>query len=426
MVSFMSLPRWTTLAYYAYRATNSAGFYVPVAVVFLTDRGFGLDFVGLSYAVFAVATVAAEIPTGYLGDRIGRRGSLAVGVVVRTLVLGAYPLVDGAAAYLVLHILWATGRTFKSGTVDAWLYELLAAHDATDAYATVESRGSSVLLVTSAATAIAGGLLYGLDPALPFLANAGLAALGLPVLAVAPTGSVGPGDAARDESTPETDADAATPSSTSFTVGDALAVLRAQVRRPAVRWLVVYLALFYAVFGVTRIYEQPALEVVGVSTAALGVLYAAFKLVSAGAAAAVGPVERHLGIRYALAGLIPAYGLAYAALAVAPALVVPVLFLNRGLQVASRPLRNKYLNDRLADVGRATVLSGAAMAMALASAGARLLAAAVVGWTGVVGLLAAAGAVAALAGVVVWVVASPVRDLVPDAPVSRPGGGVEG
>lgn len=50
--------------YYAFRATNSAGVYLPVAIVFLQDR-FDLAFVGLAYAVFSFGMVTAEITTGY-------------------------------------------------------------------------------------------------------------------------------------------------------------------------------------------------------------------------------------------------------------------------------------------------------------------------------------------------------------------------
>lgn len=107
--------------------------------------------------------------------------------------------------------------------------------------------------------------------------------------------------------------------------------------------------------------------------------------------------------------LIPAYGLVYAEIALFPVLVVPALFLNRGLGDLSIPVRNAYLNDRLADVGRATVLSGASMAMALVGVAARLVA----GWgteaIGVLPFLAWAGVAVAVAAALLWAVVSPVR-----------------
>jgi MFS family permease len=411
--------------YYLYRTTNSAGFYLPVAVLFLQDEGFGLGFVGLAYAVYGFATLAAEVPTGYLGDLVGRRASLALGSALRVVVLGLYPflgdlagsvpLLDATVAYLLLHVLWAVGRSFRSGTQDAWLYEILGAHFDRDQFTRFESRGSTIVLVVSAVGAVAGAVLYTVDPALPFLTNAVLAGLGLPILftfPAVPRGGTAPNDDGADGTG---DDESEAPTDDTLGIGEAISVLKLQATRPAVRWLVAYAALFNALFLVTRIYEQPALSSVGVPVTGLGVLYAAFKLVSAGAAASAEPLERRLGVRGVFLAFVPVYGLAYAGLAVVPALVVPVLFVNRGLKTVSRPIRNQYLNDRLDDVGRATVLSGAAMALSLAGALARLAA----GWgaarVGAIPMLAVAGPLVAVAGAVLWVTVSPVRN--PDGSV---------
>jgi MFS family permease len=379
--------------YYLYRITTSAGFYLPVSVLILQDKGFGLGFIGFAYAVYAVGTLLAEIPTGYLGDRLGRRASLALGVVLRVFVIGLYPFLETAAAYLAIHVVWATARTFRSGTVDAWLYEILDARFDTGEFATVESRGRMARLVVSAGGAIAGSLLYGVTPASPFLVNAGLASLGLPLLATFPAvqGADDPDDAER------------------FTVRDALTLLRAQAGRPSVRWFVAYAALFHALFLVTRIYEQPAFDEIGVPIAGFGVIYAGFKLASAGAASTVGWLEDTLGVRGVFALLIPLYGVAYMSLLVVPALAIPVLFLNRGLSTITSPLRNKYLNDRLENVGRSTVLSGAAMALALVGAVARVVAGAAASGVGAVALLGWTGLVVTPLAAVVWFLTTPVR-----------------
>jgi len=400
--------------YYLYRVTNSAGFYVPVVILYLDDAGFGLDFVGLAYAVFAFGTLAAEIPTGYLGDWLGRRASLAVGTVVRVGVLVAYPLVETGAAILALHVAWAFGRSFRSGTEDAWLYELLVAHHDPDEFARVQGRASTLLLGTSAVAAVLGALLYAHQPALPFLANAGLAALGLPLLATFP--AVGADD--RDQPTASREADGdddATPATDRFGVSDAVHVLRLQVERPGVRWLVAYTAIFHAAFLVARTYEQPALDAVGVPIAGFGVAYAAVKVVSAIAAASAGWWQDVVGVRRTLSLLVPVYGLAYVAVLVDPILVIPVIFLNRSVRVVVRPLRNQYLNDRLDDVGRATVLSGVAMAFALFGGFARLVAAPIADAVGAVAVLGYVGVAGAILAAVLWLAVDPVRSATDDA-----------
>jgi hypothetical protein len=388
----MTTSRTLIWRYYAFRTTNSAGFYLPVAIYFLVDNGYGTGFVLFSYAVFSLASVAAEIPSGYVGDLVGRRGSLAIGAGLRVVSIGAYPFaVHSAPAILALHVLWATGRAFRSGTQDAWLYEVLQARFDESEFARIDGRGSTALLLTSAVTAVAGGVLYTVAPAYPFLANAALAAAGLPILYTFPAVAT---EARSDDV---------------LGVREAAGVLRLQAGRPAVRWLVAYAAVFTALFGVTRSLEQPALEAIGVPVAGLGVLYAAFKLVSAGAAATAGWFQAHLGARRVFALLVPAYLLAYGALAVVPALVIPVLFFNRSRRLVTRPLRNQYLNDRLANVGRATVLSGAAMALSTASALAKFVVSAVAAGVGPVAVLPPVGVALALLAGLLWVGTDPVR-----------------
>lgn len=110
-----------------------------------------------------------------------------------------------------------------------------------------------------------------------------------------------------------------------------------------------------------------------------------------------------------MAAMIPVYGVAYASILVAPVLVVPVLFLNRAVRTVTSPVVNQYLNERLDDVGRATVLSGASMALALVGGGARLVAGRGAELLGAVGFLPWAGVALSLAGAVVWVAVDPVR-----------------
>jgi len=389
----MAAERAAVLRYYAYRVTTSMGLWVPVSVVYLLDSGFDLAFVATVQAVFSLALLAAEVPTGYLGDRLGRRWTLAVGSGWRALCVGGYAVADGAAAFVALQAGLGVAWALRSGTSEAWLYELLGAAGDEDAFARIEGRASTLLLSASAAGAVAGGVLYGVAPWLPFAANAALAAVGVPVvLSASPVGS----DAGQDDADP-------------LSVSEAVGVLRLQAGRPAVRWLVAYSVLLFLAFDLSRTFEQPALRSVGVPVAGLGVLYAAVKLVSAGAAATVGPLHDRLGTRRTLALLSPAVAALYGAVLVEPLAMVVVLFGYRSLRQVARPVRDGYLNDRLADVGRATVLSGVSMVLSLVGAVARLAAGPLATRTGPVAFLGLAGVGLAAAAGLLWVATAPVR-----------------
>ena len=396
----MTDSRTATLRYYAYRASTAYGFYLPVGLLYLQQE-YGWAVVGLTQGVFAFALVAAEIPTGYVGDRIGRRASLAAGSAISAVALSVFVFLDSPLQYAVLYAVWAVGWAFRSGTGEAWLYELLAEGGDEDEYARVSGRSSTVLLVTSAVTAAAAGFLVTYGWEVPLFANAVLSAIGVPiVLSLPATGDSNA--AAEDDGDDTTDED-------TFTVRAAVRTLRLQVARPEIRWLVAYVALFHVLFAVTRPYESPIATEVGLPVAAVGAMFAGFKLVSAGAASTAGWLQDTLGTRRSFALLVPVYGAAYASIAFVPVLVVPVFFLNRGLKTVIRPLRDQYLNDRLEDVGRATVLSGASMALSTASGTATAASGWLVEALGPLQFLASAGVVVAGSAGVLWLAVAPVR-----------------
>ncbi|WP_232687371.1 MFS transporter [Halobacterium zhouii] len=391
--------------YYAYLATTAYGFYLPVGLLYL-EQQYGWVVVGLTQGVFSFALVAAEIPTGYVGDRIGRRASLALGNVISTGALGAFVFLDSPLEYCALYAVWALGWGFRSGTSEAWLYEFLASRGDTESYTRLDGRARTVRLLVSAAGAVLAGVLVTFGWGVPLFVNAALSALGVPILLSLP--AVG--------ATTENDADdppAGDPKpgdADVFGVRDAVRMLRVQARRPEIRWLVVYVGLFYVLFAVTRPYESPIAEQVGVPVAALGALFAGFKLVSAGAAASAGWVRDAFGTRGVLALLVPVYGVAFASVAFVPLFVLPVFFLNRGLKTVLGPIRNQYVNDRLEDVGRATVLSGVSMLLSVAAGTANLFSGPLIDAFGPFRFLAGAGVAAATAAGVLWVAVDPVRE----------------
>ncbi|MFD1646386.1 MFS transporter [Haloarchaeobius litoreus] len=399
----MATDRSVVRRYYLFRATNAAGFYLPISVLYLLDQGFGLGFVALVQATFSLAMLAAEIPSGYLGDRIGRRASLAVGNLLRAAGMAGYAFVETPVGFVAMQVVWATGWAFRSGTGDAWLYELLARTCDDDGFARIKGRGSTVLLLTSAVTAIAGGLLYGVAHELPFLLSATLAVAGVPVLYTFPSVRV-----------EDDDADV-------FTVREAVRMLRVQASRESVRWLVAYVGLFYGLFGLARMVEQPALDALGVPAAGLGVVFAAFKLVSAGAASTAGWFEERLGARGVFGLLVPVFAVAFVIGAFFPVFLVPTFFLYRSVRSVVQPVQNQYLNDRLADVGRATVLSGVSMVLSLSSGLMKLATGGIAEQLGPLAFLPRAGAVVVVVACLLWFLTRPVRSGAGTAAV--PGGG---
>ena len=380
----------TIRLYYAYRATTSNGFWMPYGYVYLLEQDLGETALGFANAAFLFAMVAAELPAGYVGDRLGRRASLTAGNLLATAVFGLYAVVGTTPQAVALFAVWGVGYAFHSAAGEAWLYDLLdgSDDDATGEFARVSGRSETVALLASAGGALAATPLYWVDPALPFLANALLSAAGLALLAAMPSTRV---------------------DGRAFSVRRAVRMLRVQAGRPEVRWLVVYAALFNLLLSMTRWLEQPALKTAGVPLVGFGALYASFQLVSAAGTSTTGWLQDSLGARRFFMLLVPLVGAAYGLVVVLPAFVVPVVYLRRVLARVVGPLRDQYLNDRFEGFSRATMLSGVSMALTAASGAGSAVFGPVAEAMGPLSFLPRVGVVVAAAAAVLWVATNPVR-----------------
>jgi MFS family permease len=329
--------------YYLYQATVTFGFFWPVFTIFLLDRGLSYTQIALLGSLSAGVSVVGEVPTGYVGDRIGRRDSLLLGSTALALSVYGLAVAETFVGFVVVYAVWALGGAFRSGAGDAWLYDVLAERLDEDAYTRVRGRGGAVNMGVTAATMLAAGGLYAVDPVLPFLVGGTVNAAGVGVLLTMPRVEPGGDD---DQ----------------LGVRQTARIVGRQLLRPPVRSVVLGVALFFGVVGAADTYIQPiAVEVVGLPTAVLGPLYTGFAILGAAASYAADPVERRLGARTALF-VVPAV---VAVLLVAPlavgALVLPGLVVMRAARELVAPLASGYLNDNVGSLRRATVLSAAAM-----------------------------------------------------------------
>lgn len=342
------LPHRVVLKYYLYQASVSFGFFAPVFTLFLLYRDLTYTEIALLSTQHAVLTVVGEIPTGYVGDRIGRRNSLVVSNVAMTLSIVGFAVARTFPAFMVLYGLWSVALVFRSGSGDAWLYETLRERLPDERFTAVRGRAGAVNRAVTVGAMLAGGALYAVQPELPFLTSAVLHALGVPVLLSLP----------KNRQFEEGD--------TGPTVLETLPVLRDRLLSPPLRSFVAYVAVFFGMVVVANTYVQPiATEVVGLPVSSMGPLYATFTLVAAGASYYADRVEGWLGTRRTALLVPPVVAVGLVAAALAPILVLPAFFLLRGTRAGLRPVVNQFINDHAGDVGRATLLSAAAMTYAL-------------------------------------------------------------
>ncbi len=366
------------LKFYLYRAVGNPGFIYPIYVLYMVSHGLSYAEIGVIGAVQAVIVVAGELPTGYVGDRIGRRNSLVVAQVLFTASALLFLAAEGFPGFTAGFALLSVGTTFVSGSADAWLYDVLAERLDADRYTHVRGRAAAIGQWVMAATMIAGSLLYVVEPIYPFVALLVTRVLTFVVVLSLPK-------TARyaDRETPADgdDADDADDASSDdhLTVADALPVIRERLASPPLRAFVAYMALFLGAASTVDAYVQPItvdalessastlLSSLGVPEAAsLGVLYAAFTAVSAVASDRASDLEAALGVRGAVLVVPPLVAVLLVVPAFVPLVAFPAFFGLKAARSVLRPITGQYLNDHVESVGRATVLSAVSMVYAVA------------------------------------------------------------
>ncbi|WP_375142016.1 MFS transporter [Natronoarchaeum rubrum] len=346
------------LKYYLYKSTKAVEFYRPVMYLFFLAQGLSFTQIAILEAIYNLTTLFGEIPTGYVGDRVGRRNSLLVGTSLISVTLLGIGLSSSFLPLAGLYVCWSLGYNFRSGSEDAWLYDTLTDDLSEDEFARVRGRGESAALAVGAVAAILGGYLGSIDLSYPWFVAAGVTSLGVVVLLTL------------DE--PETYKETATEElslrRTVRIVRDVLA--RRRLRAFLLYYYVLYAAVTYLVF----VFLQPIFETVvldlGVPQsqveALLGWFYAAYSLVGAVLNYYTGAIRETIGLRMWFLVLPFAVGGALIGMYLLPVLALPTFLLIRGVSDVTRSFAGQYINDRVETLGRATVLSAMAMVSGLA------------------------------------------------------------
>jgi len=393
--------------YYALRAVSTPGFMMPVSTLFLVANDVSYATLGLAGAVTAAVVVLAEVPTGYVGDRLGRRATVALSQGL----FAAYPLVlvlePNRPGTLVAFAVLGLAETLQSGAVSAWCYDALDAAGRADEYTAVAGRGSAIRFGALAATAIVGGLLYGVEPAYPIYAAIGMGGLGVPLAAsLSPTGE----DAGR--------ADGEDP----LGPREAVAVVRAFLWSPRVRAFLLVVAGTFAAARAVRAFVQPVavdglepllagVTVAGFAlpeTAVLGVAYAGFAAAASVGSEHASTVQARVGTGPTVFAATLVTGCVMLLPLLDPVLVLPAMVLHRGASSVLVPVKNAYLNEHVEGVGRATVLSGASLVIAIGKIPVTAASGVVGDATGPVVAIAALGAFVLAVTVSVHALARPV------------------
>lgn len=316
-------------------------FWFPVWLIFLTDRGLDLTTIVIADGAFRLTAVLAELPTGVLADRLGRRRSYATLCGATAVVFAAIATVSEPVGLFVVWICWGVLWALASGTSSAYLYELVRAQglleDRLRIFGAATAAGNGAIL----ASHLVAGVLYVLHPVAPFVGTALLAVAALIVVRGLP--------------------DVAGADRRHLGAGSQLRSLRATATDPGVRLVVAAGAVVLLVGWSVRILFQPLLIDLDVAPAGVGATYFGYSAAGLLAGLLAG---RWTGRRDGrillggLAGIVAATAVVAVAPGLGPWLGIPLLgFAYHGAWTVLEVAANDHAGDRT----RATVLSAVGM-----------------------------------------------------------------
>lgn len=322
-------------------------------VLYLKDmRGFSLTQITVLEALFWGTAVLAEVPTGAVADRFGRKTSLALGAGCTAVAVLVFGLATNYWLVLVSYLAWALGFTFVSGAEYALLFESLKALGREREFQRVAGRFVAVFSFAVLAGGLAGApIAAATNLSIPILLSAAIAAPGV-LIALS----------LREPTLPEGEVRLA--------YGPLLREsARTATRLPAVGTMLVLSALVAALTFGPLIFMQPFLTGHGVDVAWVGFIQTPVQVMGMAGALVAYQATARLGTRGAFLAAPLLMGAAYLWLgawdAVYAFAAFPLISFVNSLLL---PPATDYLNQRIPSNQRATILSLRTMLVSLGAA----------------------------------------------------------
>lgn len=153
---------------------------MPIVVLFYQDNGMGMHEIFLLKAIYSIAIVVMEIPSGWMADVWGRKKTLLLGGILGSGGFLLYSFSYGFWAFALAEIILGVGHSFVSGADSALLYDSLKASGKTDQYIKQEGRITSVGNFAEAIAGIIGGFLAAISLRTPFYFQFAVASIAIP------------------------------------------------------------------------------------------------------------------------------------------------------------------------------------------------------------------------------------------------------
>ena len=145
--------------YKLFFALLNTGFIGNLLVIYYLTKGFNYAQIGTAAAIMTAGYVLLEVPTGVVADKISRKLSVLIGLIIHSLGLLILIFLNSFPLLILYAILNALGGTFASGSLQSWLYDNLKHLSREKEFRKLMKDIKTITIPLSATTLIIGGFL---------------------------------------------------------------------------------------------------------------------------------------------------------------------------------------------------------------------------------------------------------------------------
>jgi MFS family permease len=153
---------------------------MPIIVLFYQDNGMGMHEIFQLKAIYSIAIVIMEVPSGWMADVWGRKKTLILGSILGSGGFLMYSFSHGFWAFAAAEIILGIGHSYISGADSAMLFDSLKAIKKSDRYVKLEGRITSIGNFAEAIAGVVGGFLAAISLRTPFYFQFVVAAIAIP------------------------------------------------------------------------------------------------------------------------------------------------------------------------------------------------------------------------------------------------------
>lgn len=336
---------------YVYRFLMELQLWLPIWVIYLRDqRGFSLTQINLLDTPFFLLIILAEVPTGAVADRFGRKVSLMLGSGFFAVAVFVFGIAENYLVILVSYVAWGLALTFQSGADSALLFDSLKQASREDEFQRATSRLWALRSVAALVALLIGApIAEATSYTFVITLSAGIALCALPVAFI------------MHEPRHALEAEHEDYFRTLFQG------MRDAWHTPTLRYIIIFSGIMSMGAFAPMVFEQPFLDEHGIGVGNLGLWQAPVRGAGIATALLAGWSLSRLGERGTFFAMPVVLGISGLALAGIDHSWIFVAFLGMGAVAGMQnPALARYVNVRIPSERRATMLSVQSVAASVA------------------------------------------------------------